>query len=235
MTNRIRYLKPDFFLDEDVTRLPPLVRLFFQGLWCHADREGRLEDRPQRLKVEIMPYQDGFDVDEVLMILAKPKRESGRPYIIRYAVKDERFIQILSWSRHQRPHKNEKASEIPPMPREERPMSDKGHTKDGQEHDKGRTLEHGDCDGDCNCDGNGDGDGECEGKTKKINPPAPIQGSGRDSETSSRPALIVPPISESTVRKLLEIKSKEEVVELLQKGNYPIPEFLLARTEEEAL
>ena len=32
VTNRIRYLKPDFFLDEDVAHLPPLVRLFFQGL-----------------------------------------------------------------------------------------------------------------------------------------------------------------------------------------------------------
>jgi len=228
MTNRIRYLKPDFFLDEDVAKLPPLVRLFFQGLWCHADRDGRLEDRPQRLKVEIMPYQDDFDAEEALAILAKPKREGRRPYIVRYEVNGERFIQILSWARHQRPHKNEKASEIPAPPREERPMSDKGRTQDGQKHDKGRCLEHGDCDCDCDGDCDGDGDGECEGEGKKINPPAPIQGSGLVSEDSPRPTRI---ISDDTVRELMKAKPKEQVIALLKQGGYPIPPFLL---EEEA-
>jgi len=224
MTQRIRYLKPDFFLDEDITALPPLIRLFYAGLWCRADRDGRLEDRPRRLRVEIMPFEESFDIEEVLAMLAKPKRENGPPYILRYEVGGDRYIQILSWTRHQRPHKNEKNSEIPPPPREERPKSDKGRTQEGQKHNKGRSLEHGDCDGDCDCDGNGDGDGECEGKTKKINPPAPIQGSGRASETSARPSLI---ISEDTIREFLKNKSREDVIEMLKQGNYPIPPFLL--------
>ena len=59
-------------------------------------------------------------------------------------------------------------------------------------------------------------------------PPAPSRGSGHASETSARP---LPPsplsISEATIKELMRIKGREGVLELLKKGNYPIPEFLL--------
>jgi len=115
MTTRIRYLKPDFFLDEDVADLEPLVRLFYAGLWTRADRSGRLEDRPERLKVEIIPY-DKFDAEDALTQLAKQKRVSGRPFIQRYEVDGRRYIQILSWERYQKPHHSEKKSMIPAPP-----------------------------------------------------------------------------------------------------------------------
>lgn len=56
--SRSRYLKPTFFTNERVGELTPLERLAWQGLWCQADREGRLKDSPKRLKVEILPYDD---------------------------------------------------------------------------------------------------------------------------------------------------------------------------------
>src|SRR3990167_5958977 len=46
---RARLLKPDFFNDEKMAELPFAARLLFQALWCEADREGRLEDRPQEV------------------------------------------------------------------------------------------------------------------------------------------------------------------------------------------
>lgn len=109
---RIRYLKPDFFKDEDIAELPHQLRLFYAGLWCQADRAGRLEDRPQRLKVEIFPYER-FDVEKALSILAQPKKNSQKPFLVRYEVSGERFIQILQWSKHQKPHHTERDSEIP--------------------------------------------------------------------------------------------------------------------------
>lgn len=113
MMARIRYLKPDFFKDEDIGALPFEVRLFFQGLWGLADKEGRLEDRPMRLKAEIFPYDD-VDVSRCLSWLLKPKAGSGLPFIYRYAVEGQRFIQIVTWSKHQKPHGTERGSEIPP-------------------------------------------------------------------------------------------------------------------------
>jgi hypothetical protein len=65
---RIRYLKPEFFIDDDIAQLSYAQRLFYQGLWCHADKEGRLEDRPAQLKVQIMPY-DNINANEYLEIL----------------------------------------------------------------------------------------------------------------------------------------------------------------------
>lgn len=108
---RIRYLKPDFFIDEDLKNIPYEARLFYAGMWCYADKEGRLEDRPERLKVQIMPY-DRIDPEKILQILSSNK-STGKPYIVRYSVNGSRFIQILKWKDHQKPHHTEKESLIP--------------------------------------------------------------------------------------------------------------------------
>ena len=62
---RARNLKPGFFKNEQLAELPYECRLLFAGLWCVADREGRLEDRPRRIKMELFPG-DSCDVDDML-------------------------------------------------------------------------------------------------------------------------------------------------------------------------
>src|SRR5437764_1366213 len=62
---RIRTIKPSFFKNEELAELPVAARLLFIGLWCLADCEGRLEDRPKRIKVELFPY-DSMEVEQVL-------------------------------------------------------------------------------------------------------------------------------------------------------------------------
>ena len=112
---RIRYLKPEFFEDEHLAELPFETRLFFAGLWNFADKAGRLEDRPARLKVKIFPY-DKVDIDKCLELLSKPKNGTGRPFIQRYEAQGERYIQIVAWDKHQKPHHTEQPSVIPPAP-----------------------------------------------------------------------------------------------------------------------
>jgi len=114
---RIRYLKPDFFKDEDIKELPFEARLFYQGLWIQADREGRGEDRPERLKVDIMPY-DEIDAEKIMQLLANPKKNVKRPFINRYEINGEKYYQIISWQKHQKPHKTERVSEILPPPKQ---------------------------------------------------------------------------------------------------------------------
>ena len=70
---RIRTIKPDFFTNEQVAALPYEWRLLFVGVWTQADREGRLEDRPMRLKAALFPY-DSIDVDAGLTQLAGSDR-----------------------------------------------------------------------------------------------------------------------------------------------------------------
>lgn len=103
---RIRSIKPEFFKDEDLAELTPLARLLFQGLWCMADREGRLEDRPRRIKAEILPY-DECDIESLLGSLG------NAGFINRYSKGSVRCIQIKSFLRHQIPNRDEAQSELP--------------------------------------------------------------------------------------------------------------------------
>ncbi len=108
---RARNIKPSFFDNEDLGELTPLTRLLFIGLWCLADREGRLEDKPKRIKKMVLGY-DAVSingVDEMLSSL----NNSG--FIVRYSTdNDEQYIQIINFTKHQNPHIKEKPSIIPP-------------------------------------------------------------------------------------------------------------------------
>lgn len=104
--SRARNLKPGFFKNELLAECPPLARILFQGLWCEADREGRLEDRPKRLKAEYLPY-DNCDADALLGELV------ARGFIVRYESNGCRYIAVLAFSKHQNPHVREPASSIP--------------------------------------------------------------------------------------------------------------------------
>lgn len=111
---RTRSIKPGFFDNEILGDLPALTRLLFIGLWCIADREGRLEDRPKRIKKALLGYDDvsTSDVSEMLQEL----HNGG--FVVRYAIQGEDFIQIVNFTKHQNPHVKEKGSEIPPPPEE---------------------------------------------------------------------------------------------------------------------
>lgn len=103
---RARNIKPSFFTNEDLVELPFEDRLLFIGLWTLADREGRLEDRPKRIKMAVFPA-DNVDVDASLARLAK----SG--FIARYEARGIACIQVLNFAKHQNPHVREAASELP--------------------------------------------------------------------------------------------------------------------------
>lgn len=107
---RTRNIKPAFFDNDILGGLPALTRLLFIGLWCIADRDGRLEDRPRRIKKTLLGYDDvnTEETDGMLQQLA----DNG--FIVRYEVGGEAYIQIVNFSKHQNPHMHEKMSEIPP-------------------------------------------------------------------------------------------------------------------------
>lgn len=103
---RIRTIKPKFFTNEELAELAYGDRLLFVGLWTEADKAGRLEDRPKRLKAALFPYDD-FDVDDALGRLANAK------FITRYEGDGKPLIQINTWAKHQRPPKSEPESDLP--------------------------------------------------------------------------------------------------------------------------
>jgi len=106
---RARNIKPAFFKNYELADAGMACQLLFEGLWCLADREGRLEDKPRLIKAEIFPYYD-VDINGELTVLARLK------FIDRYVVNGESIIQVKNFKKHQNPHNTEKASTLPPMP-----------------------------------------------------------------------------------------------------------------------
>lgn len=103
---RIRSIKPEFFLHEGLAEISPLHRLLFVGLWTLADKHGRLEDRPRRIKASLLPWEE-CDVDALLEDLC----DAG--FIVRYERDSKDCISIPSFLKHQRPHPKESAYDLP--------------------------------------------------------------------------------------------------------------------------
>ncbi|MFZ2447380.1 MAG: hypothetical protein WAW37_13565 [Syntrophobacteraceae bacterium] len=105
---RARNIKPGFFKNEDLSECDPLARILFAGLWCMADRKGRLEYRPKRIKAELLPY-DSCEVVELLQQL------ECKGFLICYKVSNSEisYIQVVNFTKHQNPHRAEKKSTIP--------------------------------------------------------------------------------------------------------------------------
>ena len=107
LAGRRRNLHFGFFMNEDLADLTPLTRLFLAGLWCIADKEGRLHNRPKKLAARVLPY-DNFNGIKGIEDL------ESAGFIDVYEVDGKGFIQIVNWSKYQNPHYKETASIIPP-------------------------------------------------------------------------------------------------------------------------
>lgn len=107
--SRARNIKPGFFKNEVLAEMPFVYRVLFIGLWTHADREGRFEYRPRRIKAELFPY-DELSVEDGIAALV----DGGFLHVYEAAGKE--FVQIVNWGKHQAPHHKEVGSVIPPPP-----------------------------------------------------------------------------------------------------------------------
>lgn len=127
---RARNIKPGFFANEELVELPFEYRLLFIGLWTLADREGRLEDRPKRIRMAIFPA-DNVDVDKGLTALA------AAGFVERYEAEGYGpCILIPNFLKHQNPHHKEPPSTIPPP---DSTSSDKRAARGKQAMHEGKT------------------------------------------------------------------------------------------------
>lgn len=103
---RARNIKPGFYANEDLAECSVWARYIFPGLWMLADRAGRIEDRPKRIKGELLRY-DNVEVEPLLAELEQ------RGFIVRYAVDNRQLIQVAAFEKHQNPHHREAPSLLP--------------------------------------------------------------------------------------------------------------------------
>jgi hypothetical protein len=104
---RIRSIKPQFFLDSKILDLPPLARLLFIGLWCCADREGRMHYDPRELRRQVLPDETQAVFDEMFGAL------TAANLVRLYAVESSSYVDIPHFLAHQVPYHKEQPSVIP--------------------------------------------------------------------------------------------------------------------------
>jgi hypothetical protein len=71
-----------------------------------ADREGRLEYRPKKIKVEVLPY-DNCNIEKLIGQL------SAKGFILPYSVNGCNYVSIINFVKHQNCHMREPESIIP--------------------------------------------------------------------------------------------------------------------------
>lgn len=106
---RIRTIKPEFFDDPQIGALSTAAALFFIGLWTQADKAGRLEYDPKRLKLRLLGFRR-----ESAEAMVKELTTGG--FASLYTTNGHNYLQIKNFKKHQRPHPKETASVIPAQP-----------------------------------------------------------------------------------------------------------------------
>ncbi|MEP7076890.1 MAG: hypothetical protein ABI878_13870, partial [Acidobacteriota bacterium] len=109
---RSRNIKPGLFTNEILGTVDPYLTLLFEGLWCEADKEGRLEDRPLKINVKVFPYRN-FTLKKIDGLL---NELTALGFITRYQVSGAAIIQVVNFRKHQAPHSTEKESVLPEEP-----------------------------------------------------------------------------------------------------------------------
>jgi hypothetical protein len=131
---RIRTIKPDFFTSDDICALTPLARLLYIGLWCEADREGRLNWTPRVFKRRYLP-DDDCDIDELC------KQLLARDLVRIFGEVDE-YAYIPTFSEHQHINPRETPSSIPSPDDASRRVPDASnldlHAQGGRKEGKGK-------------------------------------------------------------------------------------------------
>ena len=135
MTPRTRTIKYGFYINDELAECSLAARFILPGIWMLADREGRLEYRPKKIKGLLMPY-DNVDIESLLEELV----QAG--FLITYVVNEKRYIWIPNFKKHQKVHPKEEKSSLPPCPYEYQgstqkvPCADQGNTQASPEQDE---------------------------------------------------------------------------------------------------
>lgn len=109
MKLRCRMIQPQFFTSEQVVNCSFGARILFQGLWCLADREGRVQDRPSQIKLALFPV-DKVNIERLFSELVSVG------LIVRYEAEEQRCIWIPRFKNNQPIHPHEAKSTLPEPP-----------------------------------------------------------------------------------------------------------------------
>jgi hypothetical protein len=109
---RSRNIKPGFYTNEDLAECSCWARLIFPGLWMMADKNGVLENRPKRIKAQLLPF-DSVEIEPLIGEL------EARKLVVKFEKNGASYLWIPGFMKHQSPHYSEKTIGIQPPDQQE--------------------------------------------------------------------------------------------------------------------
>lgn len=109
---RIRTIKPEFWVSEQIGNCSRNARLLFIGLWNFCDDRGVHPAKPRTLKAEVFPQDEDITSVDVAD-WAQDLLKAG--LIAEFEVTGERFWYVTGWLKHQRIDKPSNKHPAPPV------------------------------------------------------------------------------------------------------------------------
>jgi hypothetical protein len=103
---RIRYLKPEFFEDEQIGGLSLIARLLYLGMFCHLDKSGIAPYSPRLFKARVFAFDDEIKAAQVESAMEELVLK-GR--LKRFALDGQEMVYCPTFKKHQLFHKNERS------------------------------------------------------------------------------------------------------------------------------
>jgi hypothetical protein len=92
---RIRSIKPEFWYDEELSRISRDARLLYIALWNLADDHGKMRGDTRFIKGQVFPY-DTDDIEPWLIELERIEK------VIRYTVDGSKYLMLKNFAKHQK-------------------------------------------------------------------------------------------------------------------------------------
>ena len=106
---RKRMISPEIWQSEDFSKLSPLARLIFIGMFSHADDEGRGRAKATYLKSIICPYDEDLRIADIEKSLDDIAAYMS---VVFYSHNENEYYELTNWSLWQKVDKPQK-SRIP--------------------------------------------------------------------------------------------------------------------------
>ena len=95
---RIRTIKPQFWLNEELGTIPRDARLLYIGLWNLADDRGVFEWKPGQIKIQIFPYDTDISTKNIEKWLENLQKILN---ITKFKEDGKDYGYIIMFSKHQ--------------------------------------------------------------------------------------------------------------------------------------
>jgi hypothetical protein len=96
--SRIRNIKPEFWISEQVISCSIPARLLFIGLWNFSDDHGIHPNSFLKIKAQIFPA-DSFTLDDIKNFT---QELIDNELIVEYDAEGKEYLMIITWKKHQK-------------------------------------------------------------------------------------------------------------------------------------